>query len=955
MNYKILMLALLWSIQLFSQQTSIQGTVLEEDTGEPVSNVNISLEGKSFETQSNADGSFLFTADNLALGEQVLVLSKEDYKTKKYPIVVQEGTTLDLGQLDLSLDVVQEKFNVATISLSDNELDGGDNNVAFNIAGLLQSSKDVFSRAAAYDFSSTFFSVRGLDNQYGKVLINGVEMNKQFNGRPSWSNWGGLNDVQRDREIARNFKASPYTFGGFLGTTNIHMRASKMRKGGRVSYASSNRSYRGRVMGSYNSGLLKGGWYFSVLVSRRYGEEGYVDGSLYDANSISVMVEKKINDKHSLNFTGLYTPNRRGLSEPLTQEAVDLRSNKYNPNWGYINGDKRNSQIREIEQPIFMLNHYWTIKDDVTLNTNASFTTGKFSTTRINNGGTRIDETSDGQLTYIGGARNPSPIYYQNFPSYDLRFENPRPINFQYAYEAQQEFQNDGQLDWDKLYGTNLNNLNNGGNSTYILSANRTDDTRLQFNTILNAKLNDNIRLNGKIRYRNLKSENYAEVRDLLGGQQFLDVDFFADENPNTTQTEQSAQDLAQSDLRNPNRTVKEGERFSYNYDIDSEVYESFAQLQFSYKKLDFYLAGAGGRTTYQRTGLYENGFFPGELSFGPGEKLEFTTFGAKAGALYKLTGRHLFEVNAAYQQDAPTLRNSYSNARQNHEVVENLTEVTSQSFDASYIFKTPDVDLRLSGFYAGFQDLTNVQFYFTEDITGVQVNDGNAFVQEVMNGIDTQHIGAELGIEYQVTSTLKLKGAASYGEYTYTNNPNLYLTSQDFDPGEKVRFGDGKTALKDVRLSNGPQQAYQIGFEYRDPNYWFVGVTSNFYNDNFVGASGLARSDNFVLDRDGIPYTGYDEADARDILQQENFGNYMLMNAIGGKSWKVDDYYIGFFAVVNNFLDEVYRSGGFEQSRRANFQNRTEDLTRENGPLFGNRYFFGRGATYYVNFYIRF
>ncbi len=951
MNYNIFILAFLFSTALFSQQTSVSGKVVDDDNGNPLGNVTVELEDTSFETQTSNDGAFSFSADDLLLGEQVLILSKENYKTKRFPIIIEEGKSLELGELRLSADISEEDKEISLISLSDNELDAGDNNVAFNVSGLLQSSKDVFSKAAAYDFSSTFFSIRGLDNQYGKVLINGVEMNKQFTGRPSWSNWGGLNDVQRNREFSRNFKASDYTFGGFLGSTNINMRASKMRKGGRVSYASSNRSYRGRFMGSYNSGLLKGDWYFSVLASRRYGDEGYADGTLYDANSLSIMVEKKINDNHSLNFTGFYTPNRRGLSEPLTAEAVRLRDNKYNPNWGYQNGEIRNSQVREIEQPVFMLNHYWKIKDGLNLNTNASYSGGKFSTTRINNGGTRIVEGPNGQPSFIGGARNPSPIYYQNFPSYHLRFDNPRPVDFQNAYLAEQEFINDGQFDWTKIYETNLNNLRTGGNSTYILSANRTDDTRLQFNTILDARLNDNITLNGKLRYRNLNSENYAEVKDLLGGQQFLDVDFFADENANTIG---SSQDLAQSDLRNPNRTVTEGERFSYNYEIDSEVYESFAQLQFKYKKFDFYVAGTAGRTTYQRTGLYENGFFPGDLSFGPGEKLEFNTFGGKVGGVYKITGRHLLEANAAYQQDAPTIRNSYSNARQNHEVVENLSEVTSQSFDASYIFKSPDVDLRLSGFYAGFQDLTNVQFYFTEDITGVDVNDGNAFVQEVMNGIETRHLGAELGIEYQVTSTIKLKGAASYGEYTYANDPELYLTSQDF-PGQKKRFGDGKTALEDFRLSNGPQQAYQIGFEYRDPKYWFVGVTSNFYYDNFVGASGLVRSDNFVLDGDGIPFTDYDEATARDILEQEDMGDYMLMNAIGGKSWKVGEYYIGFFAVVNNVLDEVFRSGGFEQSRRANFQNRTEDLTRENGPLFGNRYFYGRGTTYYMNFYIRF
>ena len=59
--------------------------------------------------------------------------------------------------------------------------------------------------------------------------------------------------------------------------------------------------------------------------------------------------------------------------------------------------------------------------------------------------------------------------------------------------------------------------------------------------------------------------------------------------------------------------------------------------------------------------------------------------------------------------------------------------------------------------------------------------NDTSAFVQEVLQGVDKKHIGAEFGIEAQVTPTIKLKGAASVGQYTYDNNPNLYLTSSSF------------------------------------------------------------------------------------------------------------------------------------------------------------------------------
>ena len=33
------------------------------------------------------------------------------------------------------------------------------------------------------------FRIRGLDNEYGVTMINGIAMNKLYDGRPQWSNW----------------------------------------------------------------------------------------------------------------------------------------------------------------------------------------------------------------------------------------------------------------------------------------------------------------------------------------------------------------------------------------------------------------------------------------------------------------------------------------------------------------------------------------------------------------------------------------------------------------------------------------------------------------------------------------------------------------------------------------------------------------------------------------------
>jgi len=930
-------------VSMYAQQTLVKGTVQQKGSFEPVPDVTVTFEGTETSTSTDENGMFQFT-QTVPLGEQYLQIAKEGFLTARYPVVVNDGQTLDIDMF-LEYDLT-DKAQDYVISLTDDDLNGDDDGFTDNVSGLLQSSRDVFLNAAAFDFSATFFRPRGLDNANGMVLINGVKMNKQFSGRPQWANWGGLNDVQRNQVFSRGLAPSDYTFGDLAGVNNIIMRASKYRKGGRVSYATANRSYQGRMMASYSSGLTESGWAYTILASRRFGDEGFIDGTLYDSNSFFASVEKKINDQHSINFTSIYAQNRRGRSTAITDEVYQIKGREYNPFWGEQDGEIRNSRVREIEEPILMLNHYWNISDKTQLNTNIAYQFGTIGNTRIDNGGTQLEQGSNGEDVYVGGARNPDPAYYQNLPSYHLRFETLTAGNFQNAFLAEREFRNNGQLNWRELYDANDRP---GKNATYVIQEDRNDDKQLSASMILNTELADNITFNAAVNYRNLKSENFAELKDLLGGTGYLDVDSFAEEDAQTTTV---LSDIAQSNVQTPNRIVQEGERYRYNYEMDANVIEGFAQAQFKYNKIDFYAAANIGQTSYQRNGLYENGYFLGDLSFGKSEKLDFSTYGIKGGLTYKFTGKHLFDLNAAYFTKAPSFRNSFSNARQSNATVTGLTEEKIQSIDASYIFRSPIVKARLTGYYTGFSDGTDIGFYFTEDLAGQGIEE-DAFVQEVLTNIERRNVGVELGIEAQVTPTIKLKAVASVGQFIYNNNPDLYLTSDDFD--EELRFGNGKTNLKNLHVAGGPERAFQLGFEYRDPDFWNIGITTNYFSNAYVDASALARSENFRLDFDGVPINSYNEEVANELLKQEEFDDYMLVNVIGGKSWRVGDYFVGFFATVNNVLDKEYRTGGFEQSRLAKYDRLLEDRSRENGPLFGSRYFFGNGTTYYLNVYLRF
>ncbi len=820
-----------------------------------------------------------------------------------------------------NLSTTNDVVDFFSISLSDDELND-DTSASDNISGLLNSSMDVFYRTAAYEFSSSFFKVRGLDSDNAIVHINGIKMNKLYNGRPQWSNWGGLNDVLRNQELSNGSIPLKYNFGGILGSNNINIRASEYGEGGRITYSSSNRSYSNRLMATYNSGMLEKGWAYSLSIGRRWGNEGYQDASFYDSNSAFLSVQKIFNSKHSLNLAAIYAPNRRGKVSPNTQEVYDLKGIKYNEYWGYQDGEKRNSRVKRVVEPIILLNHDWSIDENSSLETSIGYQFGEMGNSR---------------LDYAGGG-NPSPAYYQDLPSYFLADTNGP--DYEGAYIAQENFVNDGQINWNRIYDANITNNLSNLNAAYVLYEDRVDDTQLTINSAYNREINENIKITSSLNYRNLVSDNFAEISDMLGGYSYSNIDSF---------------DNLDYNLLSPNSIVSDGDKFKYHYKMNAEEISLFSMINFSYNKLEFYLAGDLTNTTYQRDGIFENEANAGNSS-GKGEEIDFDGYGVKAGITYKFSGKHILDFNSAYLQKAPSIRNTFTNSRVNHNVVGSdvnglinnspITEEKVMSFDANYIFRTPIFTGRLTGFYSEVKDANEISFYYADGLVGFE--DDSEFIQEILQGIDKKYFGVEFGVEAQIIPTVKLKGAASIGQYTYDNNPYLYLGA------DNNTVAVGPSNLENYKIAGGPQRAYSVGFEYRDPDYWFIGVTSNFFTNTYVDVSPLTRTQNFYLALDGLPFNDYDIDIARDLLRQEKFDDYMVVNMIGGKSWKIDDYFVGFFASINNILDQKYRTGGFEQGRNANYQQLLQD-TNKPKRVFGPKYWYGRGTNYFLNLYFRF
>ncbi|HQK40073.1 MAG TPA: carboxypeptidase regulatory-like domain-containing protein [Flavobacterium alvei] len=895
----------------------LTGKVVDFKTQKPIQSVIVSIQNTNLMQLSDSNGTFSF--DKVELGKQYVRLRTNGYKEQLLEVVITEGKIVDLGTVTLEEDITTEQQNTL-ITITDNDL-SDDNSGSESTAGLLQASKDVFLQAAAYNFGQARFSVRGIDNEYSSILINGISMNRVSDGRPQYSNWGGLNDATRNQEFTNGSAPSDYTFGGIAGTQYISTRASIYRPGTRISFLGTNTNYNYRAMATHSSGMDKNGWAYVISGGRRWAQEGHFDGTDYAANSLFASIEKKINDHHSINFTSIYAQNRRGKNSPNTQEVTDLKDFKYNSYWGYQEGEKRNSRVKDVEEPIFTLSHYWKFNTNTRLNTNVSYQFGQI-------GNSRIDYQK---------ADNPDPNYYKKLPSYyttlytysnDVATYTP---DYAAAEEAKANFLAQPQMDWTAMYRMNNENITNG--SRYVLYEDRTDDKTLVANTILSSQLADNIVMNAGGSFTKSKSSNFKNLIDLLGGTHFNDINTFG-----------STEDEQQSDLNNPARTVVVGDKYGYNYIIDATKIDAFTQFKFTYDKVDFYLGQSFTRSSYQREGLYKNGYYP-DNSLGKSEKLNFDNFGFKGGMTYKLTGQHYFDFNGIYMTKAPNTKDVFPNARLSNDITDNIKNETIKSVDASYIIRMPSLKARFTAYFNETENTTDIAFYYADNIS---VGNGE-FVSEVVSGQNKRNKGIEAGLEYQITSTIKATAIAAFGEYTYTNNPNLAIHAD----GVTTDIFNGKATMEGYKQAGMPQQAYSAGLEYRDPKFWWIGANVNYLSNNYLDVAPLLRTSQFITNSDEANFP-YDAATAASFLAQEKFDAFTLVNLVGGKTWRIKEKTLGLFANVNNVFDIVYKTGGFEQARNASYSELYKD---HQGPTrsFGPKYFYGYGRTFMVNLYLNF
>lgn len=917
---KTLLLALAVSVSLFvGAQNVVKGVVKIAGTNEPAAGAVVTLQGQQVSAIADSQGRFNIDAPNV--GDDVLTIVLENYDVETRPVAISGLETLDLGVMTLQSAeeaAMQELTEDAFLAMADIEFDDEDGLSSQTISGLLYSKGDVFTGTASYGFSAARYRIRGYEQRYESTYINGINFNDGERGRFNYSSIGGLNYAFRNKELINNFAPNSYSYGNLGNTTNIDVRASKYARGGNVSVSATNRSYWLRAQATYATGLMANGWAVAVSGSYRWSDESVNhagslfsrnEGTFYNAGALFVSAEKVFNDHHSLNIAAYCAPTERAGSSALTQETVDLTSTYYNPYWGWYNGKKRNSRIVHSYDPTLLLNYDWNISEGQSLKIGL---------------GAHYSMYSNSALTFYN-APDPRPDYYRNLPSYQLGgwgLAGDGKFYHDYAYRMSggtadwqggdpskivtnvpaynslkegwlngygKEGDNTTQLDWDAMYTANASNnlINPTGMAKYMIERRHNNIFETALNATYENKTFDHLNIVAGLEGKYSKGSHYKTIDDLMGANQWYDIDPFSDrdindlsDNMESMTNEEAAKvrlnDMNDLDENGNAKIVTKGKKFGYNYDLNITRISAFAHNAWDFNNIEFYYGLKLTYTNFYRYGHMANGraWYLGQLlnqevkSYGQGNMHNFFDPSFKAGFVYKFDGHHRIFANVLAETRAPLATKYYISQRtmdrsvddfykavplygQNEDGtmknnINNKFGLTEKivSYDLNYIVTYPRVRGRLSLYRTHSWDGLETNGYYNDEY--------RTFINHVMYGVDKIYQGGELGVSVKLNGNFTLSGALAYNEAHYTDNPigvesaengmkldqndlevvDMILLKQSWNP--KKHDWSGKA----VKVASGPQLAAMLKLNFFHSKMWFADLSISYYDQNYLGVA---------------------------------------------------------------------------------------------------------------------
>lgn len=738
----------------------------------------------------------------------------------------------------------------------------------------LHAGRDPFIAASSFQFSALHFRAKGLTGNFASVSVNGIPMEDLSNGNGSWNYWQGLNGIFRMDENNNGFLQNSFGVSFAGSTNNIDNRASKQRAQTNFDAGFSNRSYNHRIQFTHSSGFHKNGWAFAISMGAQYTTMPNIPGTFHNAMNGYFGIDKQVNKQ--LFSIAIFVADFQNARQAYTlKESTSIFDDPlYNPNWGYQNQQVRNANISSQRIPVLMLTHEWKFSNQSFLQTAVSVAAG-FK----NNSG----------LDWFH-APDPRPDYYRYLPSFQSD-----PALTDWVTKTLQADLNQRQINWDKLFAINrgsnetiydangiAGNTITGKMARYLVENKRTDLKSFKIASSYHARMGDAILFDMGFSASLQQAHYYKTVEDLLGADFFVNWNQFAEtEVPNNA-------NAIQYDLQSPNRILKKGDHFGYDYSITHSKTNLWLNAVWPIRKFQFSLAGQIGSTQFWRTGNSVNGLFP-DHSFGKSTVNQFLNTGIKLGVSYAFNGKHHLYFNASTTSSAAFSGNVFISPSTRDTEQENLVNEHYYSAELGYLIQTKLLKIHSSFYYVLSKNGMDVLSFYHDAY--------NSFVNYAISGIGQTHLGYEFGMEARVNNQLSILAAATDGQHFFNGRQYAIVTADN----NATEIDRAVIYAKNYPSINSPQTAYSLSFNYRTKNNWFTSVSGCLFNNQSIGWNPIRRTAAAIYPIDPISEKGIQ------ILQTEKLPAVSLLNFFLSHSFRMGKKKLQRFSYslsINNLLN---------------------------------------------------
>ena len=804
------------------------------------------------------------------------LITKIKVNTPQLRFPVSLGETLELEEVQvISGAVIGRRTPVPVTRISPKKIQ--EELGSRDIPMLLNATPGVYATQQGGGDGDARITVRGFDQRNVGVMIDGVPVNDMENGAVYWSNWFGLDAITSNIQVQRGLGATKLAMPSIGGTINIMTSGVGNRKGTTIKqeYGTGNLM---RSTISYNSGMMKNG--FGVTLSGSYKQgQGWVDGLSTQGAFLYAKVQKKAG-KHLISLSAFMAPQRHGQRSfnqriqywdtlvanengvPVDQSQIYNRGIRANEHWGYVtdesvqntfrSGNKRilNERLNFYNKPQITLKDFWQVNKKLSVSNLAYASIGRGGGTSLSNYGAAV-RAQDGTIDWDAIIQNnkATTFFGQIVPNID-------PV-----YSA-----------------TELK-------SNQVLTASINNHFWIGYLGQVNYKMSEEWSFSGGLDYRSYKGTHYREIRDLLGGDYFINPS-----NQNASSTMKRVGDrIADTDKPFQNdrdgfvqwagvfgQAEYTGTRWTAFINL-SGVYNGYKGADYFQKKVlevgDTTLR-IGANDEIQYNGQTYNAQSEGLKDFTtPWKWIPGGTF--KAGASYILNEESTIFVNAGYLSRTPMYQNVV-----NSRINDFFPEIKNENilaFEAGYSYASKFFGLNVNGYATNWKNKPVPNGFAVPDpldpTTTIRIN---------VNGMDAIHYGGEIDLAYNISKKLSTEVMISIGDWTWNSAPTIDLPFADAD--STLTFD-----AKGVHVGDAPQSTYSGALRYEPFKNFYVKAQYMYFN-------------RFYADFDPFKLTG--ENGGRESWRLPGYG---MLNLFMGYKYKMKHSELQFNAMVQNALNSEF------------------------------------------------